>query len=164
MKHFFTVDGERQRAWLVHRDGGFALITDRETPVRLERGGGAHARLLVGDDVHDVLIAVRGDTAFVHIGGREVEVRFEAAVAVFEHEAAASGDAVARAPMPGMVLSIQVSPGQKVAVGDVLVIIESMKLETSIKAPRAGVVESIEVAAGQTFDRDAALVTLAAEE
>lgn len=163
MKHFFTVEGERQRAWLAHRGDSFVLVTERETPVRLMRGKGAAARLHVGDRTYDVLIAVSGDTAYIHIEGREIEVRFEAAVAVFEHEAAASGDAVARAPMPGTVLSTQVAPGQAVAAGDVLVVIESMKLETSIKSPRAGVVEAVHVTAGQTFDRDAALVTLAAE-
>jgi biotin carboxyl carrier protein len=164
MKHFFTIEGERQRAWLVHRDGGHALIAERDVPVRIERGDGAAARLYVGDTLFDILLATSGDVAFVHIDGHELEIRFEAAVAVFEHEAEAHGDAVARAPMPGLVLSIQVEPGQAVTAGDVLVIIESMKLETSIKAPRAGIVESVHVAAGQTFDRDAPLVSLAAEE
>ncbi len=164
MKHFFTVEGQSRRAWLASRGEQLILIGDRETPVRLVRGEGSASRLYVGDAVHDVLIAVNGDSVHVHIAGREIEVRFEAAVSVFEHEAEAHGDAIARAPMPGMVLSVAAVLGAQVAAGDVLLIIESMKLETAIKAPRAGVVESIHVAAGQTFDRDTALVTLAAED
>ena len=47
--------------------------------------------------------------------------------------------------------------------GDTLLVIESMKLETAIKAPRDGMVETVHVADGRTFERSAPLVTLAPE-
>lgn len=150
LKHHFLIDGVRHRAWLARRPGGFTLIDDNgETAVQ------------TGDAPEDMLIAVDGDHVFIHLEDREYEIIYESASAVFEHEAQASGDAVARAPMPGAVVAVRVALGQQVAEGDVLVVIESMKLETSIAAPRAGVVEMLHVAVGQTFDRDAALVTLA---
>lgn len=156
MKHHFLIDGVRHRAWLARRAHGFTLIDAAETLVELH---GAHLR--IGKDTRDVIIALDGDRAFVHLDGREYEITYEPAASVFEHEAAASGDAIARAPMPGAVVATPVQPGQTVAEGEVLIVIESMKLETSIAAPRAGVVETLHVAVGQTFERDAPLVTLA---
>lgn len=163
MRHFFTVAGERHRAWLARRGDGFMLVAERSVGVGLSQIAGPAARLHVGGDVHDVMIAVNGDTAYVHIAGLEIEVRFHSAVDVLGHEAASEGDAVARAPMPGMALSVSTAPGRRVAAGDVLVVIESMKLETAIKAPRDGVVSAVHVTPGESFDRDAPLVTLAAE-
>lgn len=161
MKHHFVIDGVRARAWLSHDDIGHTLIDDVVTPVGLETQGDGRAILHVGDQAFNILIALDGDRAFIHLDGREYEVAYESATAVFEHEAEATGDAVARAPMPGSVVATPVAAGQTVAEGDVLIVIESMKLETSIAAPRAGIVEAVHVALGQTFDRDAPLVTLA---
>lgn len=161
LKHHFLIDGERHRAWLSQRGAAYVLIDDGESSASLEPVSDGRARLHVGGAVYDVLIAVDGDRAFIHLDGREYEVSYEASAAVFEHEAQASGDAIARAPMPGSVVATPVAPGQTVAEGDVLIVIESMKLETSIAAPRAGVVEAVHVSLGQTFDRDAPLVTLA---
>lgn len=74
-----------------------------------------------------------------------------------------AGHNVARAPMPGVVLSVRVSVGDRVTAGTVVAIIESMKLETAIRASQDGVVEKIHVREGESFDRDAALVTLSQE-
>jgi biotin carboxyl carrier protein len=65
--------------------------------------------------------------------------------------------------MPGVVIAVHAAEGQTVARGDTLVVIESMKLETAIKAPRDGVIATVHVAVGKTFDRAAPLVTLAPE-
>jgi len=161
LKHHFLIDGDRHRAWLAHRVDGCVLIDDGETHVRLTALASGEARLRVGGETHDVLIATHGDSVFINFGGRDYEVAYESATAVFEHDAKSSSDSVARAPMPGAVVATPVAPGQQVAEGDVLIVIESMKLETSIGAPRAGVVETLHVAIGQTFDRGAPLVTLA---
>jgi biotin carboxyl carrier protein len=76
---------------------------------------------------------------------------------------AGSADDVAEAPMPGTVIAVNAAPGQTIARGDTLLVIESMKLETAIKATRDGVVAAVHVAQGQSFDRAAPLVTLAQE-
>ena len=64
--------------------------------------------------------------------------------------------------MPGSVVALPVAVGDAVHAGATLVIIESMKLEVAIKAECGGSVEAIHVALGQTFDKNAVLVTLAA--
>ena len=63
--------------------------------------------------------------------------------------ASSSGDGeVVKAALPGNVLRLEVSEGDEIAEGDVLLVVEAMKMETEIKSPKAGVVKSIEVAQG----------------
>ena len=68
------------------------------------------------------------------------------------------------APMPGSVLATQVVAGAAVAKGDLLVILEAMKMEHRITAPRDGVVESVHVNVGEQVENAQLLVTLAAVE
>jgi len=68
------------------------------------------------------------------------------------------------APMPGSVLATQVAAGATVAKGDLLVILEAMKMEHRITAPRDGVVESVHVNVGEQVENAQLLVTLAAVE
>ena len=63
-------------------------------------------------------------------------------------------------PMPGTVLSVKVKPGDAVAAGDVLMILEAMKMENEIVAPVAGTVKQIPVAKGQSVDTDTLLAVL----
>lgn len=72
----------------------------------------------------------------------------------------ANGEVVA-APMPGTVLNINVTVGQAVNAGDVLVVLEAMKMENEIKAPKAGTVTQIVATKGSTVETGAALVVLA---
>lgn len=62
------------------------------------------------------------------------------------------------APMPGVVASVAVSAGQKVNVGDMLLTIEAMKMETGIHADRAGTVKALHVRAGEQIDAKDLLV------
>lgn len=63
-------------------------------------------------------------------------------------------------PMPGKILSIKASVGQSVKKGDVILILEAMKMENEIVAPEAGTVASINVSAGATIESGALLATL----
>jgi biotin carboxyl carrier protein len=63
--------------------------------------------------------------------------------------------------MPGNVLDIKVTVGQTVKAGDLLVVLEAMKMENEILAPQDGTVMSIEVSKGDTVDVDAVFMTLA---
>lgn len=74
---------------------------------------------------------------------------------------AASGDAKPVAsPMPGTILSVNVTAGQAVKKGDVLVILEAMKMENEIKAPNDATVATVNVDKGATVDTGQTLVTL----
>jgi len=71
-----------------------------------------------------------------------------------------TGGGVVKAPMPGLVVRVEVTVGQRVEAGAGLVVVEAMKMENELRAPRSGVVETVHVAAGQTVDKGASLVTL----
>lgn len=74
--------------------------------------------------------------------------------------APAAGGKPVSAPMPGTILDIKVSQGQAVKAGDVLVILEAMKMENEIKAPEDGTVASVAVSKGEGVDTGATLITL----
>ena len=73
---------------------------------------------------------------------------------------AAGGEPVA-APMPGTILSVNVTAGQSVKSGDVLLVLEAMKMENEIKAPKDGTVTAVSVTKGESVDTGATLVTIA---
>jgi biotin carboxyl carrier protein len=68
------------------------------------------------------------------------------------------GAGVLKAPMPGLVVRVQVQPGEKVATGDPLVVLEAMKMENELKAGAAGVVKSVRVAPGEAVEKGQVLV------
>jgi acetyl-CoA/propionyl-CoA carboxylase biotin carboxyl carrier protein len=84
-----------------------------------------------------------------------------AAIAERERTAHGHGDVV-RSPMQGTVLTVGVAEGDTVATGDVLVVVEAMKMENEIVAHGPGVVETVDVAAGDQVANGQALVRLGA--
>ncbi len=63
-----------------------------------------------------------------------------------------------KAPMPGLILDILVTPGQEVKKGDQLLILEAMKMENVLKAPGDGTVASIEVVKGKSVEKGQILI------
>ena len=72
----------------------------------------------------------------------------------------AAGEVV-KSPMPGNVLKINVAPGQKVGEGDVLIILEAMKMENEVVSTKAGTVAQIVVAQGAVVETGSPLVVIA---
>ena len=70
-----------------------------------------------------------------------------------------AGEAVT-APMPGNILKVNVTAGQAVKEGDLLVVLEAMKMENEIFAPKAGTVAQVLVQKGSTVDTGATMVVL----
>jgi 3-methylcrotonyl-CoA carboxylase alpha subunit len=102
------------------------------------------------------------DRVWVWVAGQTFE--FLVPSADGEDEAAHTASNDARAPMPGTVIKLLVGPGDRVEPGQVMAILEAMKMEHQIRAPRAGVVERVHGAVGQIIDAGAPVVSLADEE
>ena len=66
--------------------------------------------------------------------------------------------AVLKAAMPGLVVEVEVQPGQEVRKGDGLLIVEAMKMENEIKAPAPGVIKEIKVKPGQPVEKNQVLL------
>ncbi len=111
--------------------------------------------------VESLFVATHGDVHFVHRDGVVHRVSAPNALERARRAADPSGGAeTLAAPMPGTVVSVAAEVGQVVAAGELLVTIESMKLQTAITAPHPARVAEICVVAGGTFDQGDALVRL----
>jgi biotin carboxyl carrier protein len=91
-----------------------------------------------------------------------VEVQEERAYRLSQARATLKGndELAVRSPMPGLILKILVKEGMPVKSGDKVVILESMKMENELRAPRDGVVHHIQVAAGDSVEKNQTLVVI----
>ena len=160
MRHCIELDGQDHLIWLSKSADGYLLhLENDDVAVALD-----HGVLRVGDKTAPVHIAAQGDRLFIHWNGAAHELLFKDAVLRHAAGAASGSEDTVRAPMPGAVVGVSSEAGQAVREGDILLVIESMKLETAIRASRDGIVEVVHVTLAQSFERDAPLVTLAALE
>ncbi len=85
-----------------------------------------------------------------------VEVRDLEALVARPH----SGDGRVKAPIPGLITRVLVSPGQQVEAGQPLLVLEAMKMENEIRAPRAGTVSALHISTGQSVARHEVLAEI----
>jgi len=108
-----------------------------------------------------IFVAVRGDVHFIHYRGRVHRVEAVNALERARRAADPGGGAEElRAPMPGTVVEVIATVGADVAAGELLMTIESMKLQTAITAPHDCRVAEVPVSTGATFDQGDVLVRL----
>jgi acetyl/propionyl-CoA carboxylase alpha subunit len=150
--------GEPRRVTATRTANGATLWIDGEPhPARLTPDADA-ILVRVGDRAGRAHVHIEGDVAHVHALGRTWRVEI---VDPAERSAAAADHAdVVSAPMPGSVVAMPVAAGEEVALGQPLVVIESMKMQSELVATRDGVVARLHLEVGDTFDRGAALVSL----
>ena len=100
-----------------------------------------------------------GDTIHVQWRGRSIKVQ---RVDPARSTATSTGNSAgaSHAPMPGVVVSVLVTTGQQVCMGDALLVIESMKLQMTISAALDGEVGELPLVVGQTFQRNDMLVRI----
>ncbi|HZW17365.1 MAG TPA: acetyl/propionyl/methylcrotonyl-CoA carboxylase subunit alpha [Luteimonas sp.] len=124
-----------------------ARLSDGTLSLRID---GHARRFTVADDA---------DAVVVHDGARRLRLQ---PLALYEHEAGAADSNAGNvaAPMPGRVVLVKAAPGDAVEAGQEVMVIEAMKMELSLKAPRAGTVAEVRAQAGEFVDADAVLVTL----
>ena len=79
------------------------------------------------------------------------------------HRAHETGEAMVRAPMPGLVLGLPMEAGSNVERGQTVVILEAMKMENDLASPITGKIKEIKVSKGQTVNQDDILVVVSTE-
>jgi len=126
----------------------YSLLIDNNSYEMLieEREGGEYHVLLHGE-----LYVVQVEDDFRHRMSRRRRVR-----------AGPSGRVTIKAPMPGLVMDVLVGENQKVSTGDVLIILESMKMENEVRAPCDGRVNRVRVRPSDTVEKGQTLVVLMA--
>jgi len=168
MRYHVTIGG---RAFEVEIVSDGARVDGRPVAVSLAHSDGTPVRsLLAGDRAHRV-VAERTAPGRWRLGLRgsqvEAEVLDERTRAIREmagSAAAPAGPAPIVAPMPGMVVKIEVAEGDRVEAGQGVAIVEAMKMENELRASGAGRVTRVHVRAGDAVEKDQVLVDLAPSE
>ncbi len=139
-------------------DGNSILVDSQPFVVGFEGGGGPDpSRVLVDGAPHDVRL--EGDQAVVSgiAYALSVEGLEEEQVGPRAAPAEAVGEGVVTAIMPGKIMRVLVAEGDEVAEGDVVCILEAMKMENELKAPKAGTITALYAQAGQDVETGAVL-------
>ena len=123
--------------------------------------------LILGHRSHQLRVEPGEDAYRVQLNGVTYEVVVEdertrlLAGVKFGGATAASGELAIKSPMPGIVIDVAVKEGDVVDAGQVLAVVESMKMHNEFAAPRAGTVRAVRVAPGAKVQQNAILLTLA---
>lgn len=161
MQHAFKLGDAEHSLALSRSAGGYRLHVDGQTlDIDLRQGADRSTWLTLGKRHLPVVIASRGDDVFIHLDGEAYQLRYQHPLDRLAAQAGGAADDQMLAPMPGSIVSVAVAAGDTVAKGQTLLVMESMKMETTLAAPRDGVIAEISFAPGQTFDRDAVLLSL----
>ena len=158
----FLHEGQRLELHARGAGGDYRLLGGGgETQVRGARVVGGRLVAEVDGRQHRMRARADARSASVHDGGRRIRLERVPAFRFEDNASAGRGDRLT-APMPGRIVLVRAQPGQDVAEGEELLVMEAMKMELSLRAPRAGKVAAIQAAAGDFVDADAVLLRLEA--
>jgi biotin carboxyl carrier protein len=167
-RYAVTVGGQARSVEIEDLEGGSKRVTvdGRERRLLLLSSAGPALTWLEGTRVVHALVDGALPRLTVSLGGMAVPVEVgDARAAVPETvsraPSAPAGPVSVRAPIPGRVARVLVKPGDQVAAASALVVLEAMKMENEIRAPRGGAVAEIRCAEGATVESGQVLVILA---
>jgi biotin carboxyl carrier protein len=152
------------RTFRVELDGDTARVDDTTYDrVELLALPGTHVRHLLADGRSATVVARKVDTWGLHVDGWAVSAdvideRTRAIRAMTGHSAGPQGPRPVRAPMPGLIVRIEVAQGDTVQAGQGVAVMEAMKMENELRAEGPGVVSRIVVEPGQAVEKGSVLV------
>ena len=164
MKYITTVEGKQFLVEII--DEKHVSVDGKVYEVDFESVSGQPVYSLIVDGKSHEGYAARGEEDWqVLLHGRlypitvederEKRLRSAAGGGVVE-----TGEFHLRAPMPGLVVAIHVEEGQAVKRGEVMLILESMKMQNELKAPRDGTIGRVRVKAGETVEQKQTLLSV----
>jgi len=158
------------RTLTVELDGDRVLVDGTDAGVAdLVPLPGTHVKHLLLDNRSVTVVAQRdGDDWRLHVDGwpvraEVVDERTRAIRAMTSRVAGPQGPKPVRAPMPGMIVRIEVSEGEQVRAGQGVAVMEAMKMENELRAEADGIVSRVLAEAGQAVEKGAVLVEFRAE-
>ena len=166
MKYITTVNNKRFEID-IDSDGNIVLDGDpRLVDFRAMEGNSVFS-LIIDNISYEAVVEERDGKYHVLIRGDQYEVMVQDERALRLAEAAggglmgaSSGEVVIRSPMPGGIVAVPVKEGQDVKKGQTVVVLESMKMENELKAPRDGTIAHVHVAPGDSVEQNKALITI----
>jgi acetyl/propionyl-CoA carboxylase alpha subunit len=164
MKYIATI-GDQEFTVDVNREG--EVIVDGTSYTVDIQGVGSHSlySIIINGRSYDIFIdEIDEDYLVVLWGGLfEVKVQDERTrrlAGLRRGPVAPVGEVLIKAPMPGVVVELPVSEGQPVETDDIVVVLESMKMQNEFKSPRNGVVHNVRVEVGDRVDQNQIMVTI----
>src|SRR5215216_4423132 len=164
MKYITTVDNKEYLIEII--DEKHIIINGKTYEVDFESVSGQPVySLIVDGKSHESYVQQGDDNWQVLLRGRlypvtvedEREKRLRAAAG---GGVAETGEFHLRAPMPGLVVAVHVTEGQQIKKGQVILILESMKMQNELKAPRDGTIGRIRIKAGETVEQRQTLLSV----
>jgi biotin carboxyl carrier protein len=168
MRYYVTVAG---RSFEVELSPDETRLDGQPVSAEVARVAATDVRSLLLDGASHRLIARRRGAGgwSLQLGGRgfDVEVLDERTRAIREMTGASAGHAgprPIRAPMPGLVVKVEVGEGDTVQEGQGVVIVEAMKMENELRAEGPGMVSRVLVSEGEAVEKDQVLIEMIAQE
>jgi biotin carboxyl carrier protein len=164
MKYIATVDNQ-----------DFVIDVNREGEVTIDgqvhevdiRSVGGHSlySLIIDGRSYDIFIDERDEDFLVVMWGGLFEVKVQdertrRLAGLRRGPVAPVGEVLVKAPMPGVVVEVPLGVGQPVETGDIVVVVESMKMQNEFRSPRAGVVHKVRVKVGDKVEQNQIMVTI----
>lgn len=163
MKYEVEIQGREVSVQIEHRDGRVAARTgSRSYDLEVVSPEPGVYTFFAGDQVYEAGVsALEGGSLRVEIGGHLFTTRIidrRRRRAATEHGIEGRQNLIA--PMPGKVVRVLLSPGEDVALGQGVVVVEAMKMQNEIKSPKSGRVIEVRVAEGATVNANQVLAVV----
>lgn len=134
----------------------FSHVAVSETRLSLIVEGRSYSAVVIPQPAGGYVVSLAGREFDVHIKDERDLLLERYGLA----ETAAAGTQAIRAPMPGLVLSVAVEPGQQVSEGTGLAVLEAMKMENELRAEQDGTVKAVHVSPGDAVGKNDLLLEL----
>ena len=165
MKYVTTIGDESREVNVSGADGRYRVtVGDAEWEVDARSTDAAIYSLLIGGVSYVADVADRDGRCVVEVGGELYEINVEEQtrhiIRTRGGAGAGPGSRTLTAPLPGKISRVAVRPGDAVNAGDILLVIEAMKMENEFRAGAAGTVAEVRVAVGEAVNAGDVLIVM----